>query len=179
MDVLHQSWFSSNNNVCLKCSSSFPSMQEIDTSERCVCLTRDVQTSLSISMATAVSKVTASNSGQKACCVFDIFSRVEIVAFVKLWLMRTSLVLPFRWRHQLWTPRAKFWCPGFPVTKPQSREPHRGKRKGNQAQTPKRLVGFTWSFRDNAADDAGPYISTRTIWMFLDDALPAHFQCIY
>lgn len=39
-------------------ASSFPSVQEINTAERHVCLTRDVQTSLSLSMETTVSKVT-------------------------------------------------------------------------------------------------------------------------
>lgn len=44
-------------SIYLKCSLLL-SVQEINTAERHVCLTRDVQTSLSLSMETTISKVT-------------------------------------------------------------------------------------------------------------------------
>lgn len=66
----------------MKCSSSFLFVQVIDTAERCICLTRDVQTSLSLSMASTISKVT------KITCS-GIFSWVEMVAVIKLFVMRT------------------------------------------------------------------------------------------
>lgn len=121
----------------MKCSSSFSSVQEIDTTERCICLTRDVQTSLSLSMASTVSKVTRTARFRNVLVLDGCSHRTACNE-------NFSLVRHFRWRRQLSTPRAKFWCLGFQVTKPPSRGPHRGQRKGNRAQTPKRLVG---SFR--------------------------------
>lgn len=46
-------------DVSSKITYIHTSVQEVNTADRRVCLTRDVQTSLSLSMATTVSKVTA------------------------------------------------------------------------------------------------------------------------
>lgn len=71
------------NKKYMNISSSFVSVQEINTAERHVCLTRDVQTSLSLSMATAVSKVTAVRLDpcSSSLLYFGMFSWLEVVMF--------------------------------------------------------------------------------------------------
>lgn len=66
----------------------FPSVQEINTAERHVCLTRDVQTSLSLSMETTVSKVTSPTWVKKidvfmTCSPYLLWSYLLINALFK------------------------------------------------------------------------------------------------
>lgn len=152
----------------------FPSVQEINTAERHVCLTRDVQTTLSLSMETTVSKVTsptgvASIDVFMTCSPYHLWSYMLINALFK-WIhiivvIKNPLIgFPFQVKTPVVNTKSKVLVPGLPG--------HRAPVKGTTEGSEKRK-------KDSDTKEVGSVMCVMqqclaTCWIFFLDMLQVY-----